>query len=117
MATTIHDHLLQLSGVSFMDAAKAPVIGFYRKDQRYKFATLHGGSLQSLILHVDPGHPNSTIGRQKQIDAQTRLDFDIRKLRKHKLKRHEVYLPLEKFDLEKMEELINYAYHKQTKLD
>jgi hypothetical protein len=116
VATEIHNYLLQLPGVSFKEAAKEPVIGYYKENQRYKFATLHGGSLQSLILHVDPGYPNSTIGREKQIEAQTRLEFDVQKIRKHRLKRHEVYLPLEKLDLEQIEDLIAYASYKQDKL-
>ena len=119
IAKKIHEYLSQLPGVSSKDAAKEPVIGYYKEKQR-KFATLHGGSLQSLILHVDPGHPDSTIGKQKQIEAQVRLDYDIRNIRGHKLKRHEAYLPLEKLDraqpIERIEDLIEYAYHKQDKL-
>ncbi|MEH6942045.1 hypothetical protein [Bacillus sp. JJ722] len=119
VATKIHEYLFQLPGVSFKDANKELVIGYYREKQR-KFATLHGGSLQSLILHVDPGHPISTIGKQKQIELQERLDFDIRKIRRHKLKQHEAYIPLEKLESENpiltIEDLINYAYHKQDKL-
>lgn len=117
--TKIHEYLSQLPSVSFKDANKEPVIGYYKEKQR-KFAILHGGSLQSLILHVDPGHPISTIGKQKQIEAQERLGFDIRKIRGHKLKQHETYIPLEKLESDnpilRIEDLINYAYHKQDKL-
>jgi len=120
VAKKIHEYLSNLPGVTCKDAKKEPVVG-YKKEKQRKFATLHGGSLQSLILHVDPGFPNSTIGKEKQIDVQDKLVFNIQKLRSHKRKKHEVYIPLEKLDrdnpYEIIKDLIDYAYHKQDKLN
>lgn len=106
--------------MSSKDANKSPVIGYYKENQR-KFATLHGGgSLQSLILHVDPGYPDSTMGKQKQIEAQTRLDFKIEEIRKHKLKKYEAYIPLEKLESDnpilRIEDLVDYTYRKQDRV-
>jgi hypothetical protein len=54
VAEKIHLYLSQLQDTKFDDSAKGPLIGYQRRNQTYKFATLHGGSsYQSLVLHVN----------------------------------------------------------------
>ena len=118
VAEKIHSYFIQLQETEFDDSAKAPSIGYKRRNQKYKFATLHGGnSYQLLVLHVDPGNLRTTLGKEKQKEIQQVLSFDIGTIRNHTLKPHEVYIPLEKIDsinpLESIKDLINYAYHKQ----
>lgn len=120
VAEAIHKYLIQLPGTEYDDSAKAPSIGYKRKEQRYKFATLHGGkSYQSLVLHVDPGNPVTSSGKEQQIDVQVELDFDINTIRKHLLKTHEVYIPIEKLNssnpIDSIKRFIHFAYHRQDK--
>lgn len=118
VAEKIHSYLIQLPGTEITDHAKGPTIGYRMKHQSNKFATLHGGkSYQSLVIHVDPGNPNSILGKIKQEDIQKLLAFDISEIRKHPLKKHEVFIPLEKLDnvqpLKSIKSLIDFAIHKQ----
>jgi len=72
-----------------------------------KFATLHGDKkYQYLILHVDPGNPESTKGKTIQKEIQEILKFDIKEMRSFSLKKHEVYIPLECIDSKKNFELL-----------
>ncbi|SES62121.1 hypothetical protein SAMN05216389_10186 [Oceanobacillus limi] len=96
IATKIHEYLIQLPNVEFDDEAKGPTIGYKVKNQNYKFATLHGGnSYQSLVLHVLPGNPHTLVGKELQKEVQNKFNFDIRKIRSHVLKGHEIFIPLE----------------------
>lgn len=120
VAEKIHNYLIQLQDVDFNDNARTPIIGYKRRNQRYKFATLHGGNFyQSLVLHVDPGTRFTTVGKIKQKEIQELLLFNISKIRGHKIKTNEVYLPLEKFgtldSVEEIKSLIQFAYFKQDK--
>ncbi|MED4689670.1 hypothetical protein [Peribacillus frigoritolerans] len=120
VAEKIHNYLIQFKDVDFNDNARTPIIGYKRRNQRYKFATLHGGnSYQSLVLHVDPGTRVTTVGKIKQKEIQELLLFNISKIRGHEFKTNEVYLPLEKFDdldsIGKIKSLIHFAYFKQEK--
>ncbi|WP_093041435.1 hypothetical protein [Thalassobacillus cyri] len=47
---------------------------------------------------MEPGNPDSIIGKEKQREVQEVLDFDIRNYRSHLLKRHEVDIPFEMLD-------------------
>lgn len=118
VAEKIHAYLIQIPGTEVFDHAKGPTIGYKMKHQPYKFATLHGGkSYQSLVVHVDPGKPNSIVGKIKQEDIQKLLAFDINEIRKHSIKKHEVFIPLEKLDninpMKNITSLIDFAIHKQ----
>ncbi|MEW5594315.1 hypothetical protein ABGT24_12430 [Peribacillus frigoritolerans] len=120
VAEKIHNYLIQFKDVDFNDNALTPITGYKRRNQRYKFATLHGGnSYQSLVLHVDPGTRVTTVGKIKQKEIQELLLFNISKIRGHEFKTNEVYLPLEKLDdldsIEKIKSLIHFAYFKQDK--
>ncbi len=69
-------------------------ISFWGKSN--KCATLYGDKkYQCLILHVDPGNPESTKGKTVQKEVQQLLNFDIREIRNFNLKKHEVYIPFE----------------------
>ena len=74
---------------------------------RLKFATLYGDKkYYCLILHVDPGNPESTRGKSDQKEVQKILKFEIKEMRNFLLKKHEVYVPFELIDSkEKMERL------------
>lgn len=118
VADQIHQYLNQLINIEVNDNSKSPIIGYKRKDQRYKFATLHGGkTYQSLVLHVDPGSRSTIRGKEVQIKIQEELAFDISVIRKHVLKSNEVYIPLEKLlslnSMNTIKSHILYAYHKQ----
>ncbi|WP_085507168.1 hypothetical protein [Thalassobacillus devorans] len=99
IAEHLHRALTKMDGVEYDDSAQGPTIGYRLKRQTFQFATLHGGkAYQSLVLHMDPGNPDSRIGKEKQREVQKVLDFDIASCRNHLLKRHEVYIPFEKLD-------------------
>ncbi|WP_051353064.1 hypothetical protein [Thalassobacillus devorans] len=99
IAEHLHRALIKLQDVEYDDSAQGPTIEYRVSGQKFKFGTLHGGrAYQSLVLHMDPGNPDSTIGREKQREIQKVLDFDIRYCRTHLLKGHEVYIPFEKLD-------------------
>lgn len=78
--------------------------------QRTKFATLHGDKkYRCLILHVDPGNPESSKGKMVQKEIQQLFNFDIQEKRKIQLKKHEIYLPFEVIDSkEKMNSLKDF---------
>ncbi|TDL65036.1 hypothetical protein E2R56_24315 [Rhodococcus qingshengii] len=120
VAEQIHHYIISLPNTSYDDSAKSsPIIGYKRNDQKYKFVTLHGGrSYQSLVLHVDPGNRNTTLGKEIQKEIQEILDFKISTIRSHILKSNEVYIPLEKIgssteSIEYINTLILYAYRRQ----
>lgn len=120
IAENIHHYLNQLISTEVIDNSKSPIIGYKRKDQQYKFATLHGGiGYQSLVLHVNPGNRITTLGKEIQIKIQEELAFDISIIRKHVLKSNEVYIPLEKLlslkSWSSIKPHILYAYYKQEK--
>lgn len=72
-----------------------------------KFATLYGDKkYHCLILHVDPGNPESVKGKIVQEEIQEILKFGIKEMRNFQLKKHEVFIPFEVIDSkEKMERL------------
>lgn len=121
VAEIIHRYLISLPNTKYDDSAKSPSIGYKNNNHRFKFATLHGGgSYQSLVLHIEPGNRDTTLGKELQKDIQELLGFEISESRNHCLKTNEVYIPLEKLDslnpIENIENLIIYAFHKQDAL-
>jgi hypothetical protein len=72
-----------------------------------RFATLNGDKkYQCLILHVDPGNPESVKGKIVQKEIQEILKFNLNEMRNFQSKNHEVYVPFEIIDSkEKMKEL------------
>jgi hypothetical protein len=120
VAEHIHHYIISLPNTSYDDSAKSsPIIGYKRNEQKYKFATLHGGRpYESLILHVAPGKRNTTLGKEIQKEIQEILEFKISTIRTHILKSNEVYIPLEKIGsltetIEYINKLILYAYRRQ----
>lgn len=116
VAENLHKRFIQLINVEFDESAKEPTIGYRVKNQRYKFATLHGSrSYQSLILHVNPGKRNTAIGKELQKEIQNKLDFNISEIRNHVLKPNEVFIPLEILlesnPLSGLKHLVYYAYY------
>lgn len=99
----LHKHLTSLGMVQFTLAPKSLVIGykaytFYGKPLP-KFATLHGAKkYRCLVLHVDAGNPDSTMGKVYQKKVQEILQFKIEEVRKITLKNHEAYIPFEVID-------------------
>ncbi|MCM3053924.1 MULTISPECIES: hypothetical protein [Bacillaceae] len=94
----LHKYLCKLGQmeVAIPESSFAP--GYNRLGWRgkRKFATLHGDKkYQCLILHVDPGNPESKKGKIIQKEIQEILKFDIKEMRSFSLKKHEVYIPLE----------------------
>ncbi|CAM5222712.1 hypothetical protein UACE39S_02541 [Ureibacillus acetophenoni] len=66
---------------------------------RTKFATLQGDKkYRCLIVHIDPGNPESTKGKKVQKEIQRIFNFDILEMRKIQLKKHEIYIPFEVID-------------------
>lgn len=69
------------------------------------------------MLHVDPGNPVTLLGKEHQKEVQVELDFDISTIRKHLLKKHEVYIPIEKLNIsnpiDSIKRIIHIAYHRQ----
>ncbi|MFG6116049.1 hypothetical protein ACGTN9_12775 [Halobacillus sp. MO56] len=116
----LHCAIIKLPGVEYDASAQGPTIGYRVSGQKFKFATLHGGkAYQSLVLHMEPGNPDSNIGKVKQREVQKVLDFDILHCRSHLLKRHEVYIPFEKLDclsaFASIQPFINEAMESQEK--
>jgi hypothetical protein len=95
----LHKFINSLGKMNCTIAPKSLSIGYKPISfwgQTSKFATLYGDKrYQCVILHVDPGNPESAKGKEIQKEIQELLDFDIRELRSFKLKKHEVFIPLE----------------------
>ncbi len=80
-----------------------------------KIATLNGEKkYHCLIIHVDPGNPESTKGKIIQKEIQDILKFDIEEMRNIQLKKHEVYVPFEIIDSKEkikfLKDFIKYQY-------
>ncbi|MDR7074052.1 hypothetical protein [Fictibacillus barbaricus] len=104
----LHKFLNSLGPMKCTIAPKSLSIGYKPLSlwgKTSKFATLYGDKrYECLILHVDPGKPDSTKGKEIQKEIQKLLNFDISELRSFKLKKHEAFVPLE---LLKTNEAIN----------
>jgi hypothetical protein len=111
-----------LNGLDVMNCTLAPrslTVGYtpHRFGRRFsKFATLYGEKRYNcLILHVDPGNPESTKGKMIQQEVQECLHFEIKDLRSFALKNHEVYIPFEVIDtIEKLAEVKEFVRKQLT---
>ncbi|MED3662830.1 hypothetical protein NST62_10665 [Ureibacillus sp. FSL K6-8385] len=109
----LHEFLSGLGTMQCKIAGKSLSLGYIPFTMRggyCKFATLYGDKrYQCLILHVEPGNPESARGKLLQKEIQEMLNFDIQKIRSFQLKKHEVYVPFEVVDSkEKMDLLKNF---------
>lgn len=87
IAEIIHRYLNALPNTKYYDSSKSPSIGYKNNSHRFKFATLHGGgSYQSLVLHIEPGNRDTTLGKELQKEIQELLGFEISEIRNHCLK-------------------------------
>ena len=99
----LHKYLNGLGPMVYNLAPKSLSVGYKPKFSyghiNKKFATLYGDKkYQCLILHVDPGNPESIKGKMVQKEIQEILIFDIKEMRNFQLKKHEVYVPIEVID-------------------
>lgn len=108
--STLHKYLNNLGPMEFALAPKSLTLGYKPViywGARTKFATLYGEKKYNcLILHVDPGNPESTKGKAIQKEVQQLIDFDIREIRKLQLKKHEVFIPFEVIDSKEKMDLL-----------
>ncbi|PGS55773.1 hypothetical protein [Bacillus sp. AFS041924] len=106
----LHKYLNSLSPMKCTMAAKSLSLGYKPisfSGASKKFATLYGDkNYQCLILHVDPGNPDSTWGKAVQKEVQQILNFEIKEMRNFRLKKHEVYVPFEVIDSKEKMELL-----------
>ncbi len=80
----------------------------------HRFATLNGEKRYNcLILHVDPGNPESNKGKMIQKEIQQLLHFNIQEMRSFTLKKHEVFIPFEAISSKKEMELLKGFVQKQ----
>lgn len=106
----LHKYLNSLGPMKCTMAAKSLSIGY--KPISFigafkKFATLYGDKkYYCLILHVDPGNPESTRGKSVQKEVQQILNFEIKEKRNFLLKKHEVYVPFEIIDSKEKMDLL-----------
>ncbi|MCH6267543.1 hypothetical protein [Neobacillus citreus] len=106
-----------LNGLGEMNCTLAPKslsLGYIplRFGRRFsKFATLYGEKRYNcLILHVDPGNPESIKGKMIQKEIQELFHFEIKEMRSFALKKHEVFIPFEIIDTkEKLEQLKDFV--------
>jgi len=95
----LHKYLNSLGPMNLTLAPKSLTLGYKPKSflgSSNKFATLYGDKrYYCLILHVDPGNPESEKGRKVQKEIQELLKFNIKEIRNFLLKKHEVYIPFE----------------------
>jgi len=106
----LHKYLNSLGPMDCTIAAKSLSLGYRPISFRgasNKFATLYGDKkYQCLILHVDPGNPESVKGKIAQREIQEVLKFDIKEMRNFPLKKHEVFIPFELIDSKEKMELL-----------
>jgi hypothetical protein len=110
----LHKFINGLGAMNNTLASKSLSVGYIplRFGRRYsKFATLYGEKRYNcLILHVDPGNPESTKGKEVQEEVQVLLHFEIKEMRSFALKKHEVFIPFEVIDTkEKLEQLKGFV--------
>lgn len=116
----LHKFLNSLDRMACTVAPKTLTLGyrplsFWGKTS--KFATLYGDKkYRCLILHVDPGNPESTRGKAVQKECQQLLNFDIRDMRNLNLKKHEVYIPFEVIDSNERMKLLKEFIKKQFEI-
>ncbi|WP_423798151.1 hypothetical protein [Neobacillus sp. SAB-20_R2A] len=114
----LHKFLNGLGEMTYTLPAKSLSLGYtpQRFGRRYsKFATLYGEKRYNcLILHVDPGNPESMKGKIIQKEIQELLHFEIKELRSFALKKHEVFIPFEIIDtkekLEQLKDIVSKQY-------
>lgn len=98
----LHKYLNSLGFIECTIANKSLSLGYKPitiRGASKKFATLYGDKrYRCLILHVDPGNPESAKGKIIQKEIQKILNFDIGQMRTFKLKKHEVFIPFEVID-------------------
>lgn len=113
----LHKYLNSLGPMVCTIAGKSLSLGYKPMTFRgasKKFATLYGDKKYScLILHVDPGNPDSTKGKEIQKEVQVILKFDIREMRKFVLKKHEVFIPFEVINSKEKMELLKVFIKQQ----
>ena len=116
----LHKFLNSLGAIQNSIPSKNFAIGYTPRTfwgQQNRFATLNGDKkYQCLILHVDPGNPESTKGKTVQKEAHQLLNFDINELRTIKLKKHEVYIPFEVIDSKEKMSILKEFIHKQFEI-
>ncbi|PGL66768.1 hypothetical protein [Bacillus sp. AFS055030] len=106
----LHKYINSLGPMKCTMAAKSLSLGYKPisfSGAFKKFATLYGDKkYHCLILHVDPGNPESTKGKAIQKEVQEILNFEIKEMRNFVLKKHEVYVPFEIIDSKEKMELL-----------
>ncbi|MGE7666645.1 hypothetical protein ACQKMN_13130 [Ureibacillus composti] len=110
----LHKFLNALGPMECTIAPKSLSLGYKPitlRGKSNKFATLYGDKkYRCLILHVDPGNPESEKGKLIQKEVQQLLSYDIKEMRNILLKKHEVFIPFEVVDSnEKMKLLKNFV--------
>ncbi|SFD75816.1 hypothetical protein [Bacillus sp. UNCCL81] len=106
----LHKYLNGLGPMKCTMAAKSLSLGYKPitfSGASTKFATLNGEKkYHCLILHVDPGNPESSRGKSIQKEVQQILNFEIKEMRNFLLKKHEIYVPFEVIDSKEKMELL-----------
>lgn len=116
----LHKYLNKLGPMVCTIAEKSLSLGYKPvtfKGASKKFATLYGDKkYRCLILHVDPGNPESLMGKSIQKEIQEILKFEITEMRTFKLKKHEVFVPFEVVDSKEKMELLKSFILKQYEM-
>lgn len=98
----LHKYINSLGPMRYTLAEKSLILGYKPisfRGSSSKFVTLHGAkSYRCVIIHVDPGNPESMKGKTIQKEIQDILIFNISEMRNIPLKKHEVYIPFEVID-------------------
>ncbi|MCB5239633.1 MULTISPECIES: hypothetical protein [Niallia] len=116
----LHKYIIGLGPMKCTIAGRSLTLGYkpisFRGSSK-KFATLYGErKYNCLIIHVDPGNPQSDKGRIIQMEIQEMLKFNIGQMRNFLLKKHEIYIPFEVIDSKERMELVKAFIVKQYKL-
>ena len=95
----LHKFIHSLGPMECTTPAKSFLLGYRHISvwgKKPRFATLNGDKKYCcLIIHVDPGNPESALGKKLQKEVQQLFNFDIKEIRNFSLKKHEIYIPLE----------------------
>lgn len=121
IVSELHKFINSLGVMEYTLAAKTLTLGYKPKHfwaASNKFATIMGDKKHRyLILHVEPGNPESTKGKTVQKEIQQLLNFDIREVRNFtSLKKHEVYVPFEVVDSNEKMKLLKAFIKKQFEI-
>lgn len=119
----LHQYLSSFD-ITYTMAAKSLILSYQPRSFAYgvqpRFAALHGAkSYQCLILYVAPKNNTSTLGVEMQKKVEELLFFNLKEMRRFKVKNNEVVIPLEVIDtkekLNSVKEVIAQVYRIRTK--